>query len=163
MRPALSAAGLRFIADAHLGGLAQLLRLAGFDTRYDNNFPDDEIEELALAEHRVVLTRDRELLKRRSSCTAAMCARCSPMRNGAKSPTRLDLAPHVRPFRLCLMCNAPLRPAHAHDLSGRVPEGVRERHTRFVTCDVCRRVFWEGSHWKRMRERIDALADASRA
>jgi len=76
---------------------------------------------------------------------------------------RLDLTPHVRAFRLCLMCNAPLRPARSGDLDGRVPEGVRERHTRFVTCDVCRRVFWEGSHWKRMRERIDALADAGRA
>ena len=53
--------------------------------------------------------------------------------------------------------------AFRDEVDGRVPEGVRERHTRFVTCDVCRRVFWEGSHWKRMRERIDALADASRA
>jgi len=38
-----------------------------------------------------------------------------------------------------------------------VPEGVFERHRRFVTCDVCRRVFWEGSHWKRMRTVIDAV------
>src|SRR5471032_976818 len=66
LRAPLRLETLRFIADAHLGGLAQLLRLAGFDTRYDNHFPDDEIEQLALAEHRVVLTRDRELLKRRS-------------------------------------------------------------------------------------------------
>ncbi len=163
LRPALSAAGLRFIADAHLGALAQLLRLAGFDTRYDNNFPDDEIEELALAEHRVVLTRDRELLKRRSVVHGCYVRALQADAQWREIAERLDLAPHVRAFRLCLMCNAPLRPAHSHDLDGRVPEGVRERHTRFVTCDVCRRVFWEGSHWKRMRERIDALADASRA
>src|SRR6201991_5360477 len=57
---------LRFIADAHLGGLAQLLRLAGFDTLYDNHYEDARIEALALDEARIVLTRDRELLKRRA-------------------------------------------------------------------------------------------------
>ncbi|MEA3104829.1 Mut7-C RNAse domain-containing protein, partial [Caballeronia mineralivorans] len=66
LRAPLRLETLRFIADAHLGALAHLLRLAGFDTRYDNHFPDDEIEQLALTEHRVVLTRDRELLKRRT-------------------------------------------------------------------------------------------------
>src|SRR5262245_53402688 len=55
----------RFVADAHLGGLAHLLRMTGFDTLYDNHYADDEIERIALAQGRVVLTRDRELLKRR--------------------------------------------------------------------------------------------------
>ncbi len=73
---------------------------------------------------------------------------------------RLDLALHVRAFRLCLMCNAPLRPASLAELDSRVPDGMRERHTRFVTCDVCRRVLWEGSHWKHMRAGIDALSNA---
>jgi uncharacterized protein len=68
----------------------------------------------------------------------------------------------VRAFRLCLMCNAPLRPASRDEVGDRAPEGVLARHTRFVTCDICRRVFWEGSHWRRMRERIDSLAHANR-
>jgi uncharacterized protein with PIN domain len=163
LRPALAADDLRFIADAHLGALAQLLRLAGFDTRYDNNFPDDEIEQLALEEGRVVLTRDRELLKRRSVVHGCYVRALQADEQWREVAERFDLAPHVRAFRLCLMCNAPLRPANPGDLPGRVPKGVLERHSRFVTCDVCRRVFWEGSHWKRMRERIEALSDAARA
>ncbi|WP_044042182.1 Mut7-C RNAse domain-containing protein [Caballeronia insecticola] len=162
LRPPLHAAGLRFIADAHLGGLAQLLRLAGFDTRYDNNFPDDEIEQLAHDETRVVLTRDRELLKRRTVLHGAYVRALQPDEQWREVAVRFDLASHVRAFRLCLMCNAPLRRAAPNEIDGRVPEGVRERHARFVTCDVCRRVFWEGSHWRRMRARIDALADANR-
>ncbi|MGV7244702.1 Mut7-C RNAse domain-containing protein, partial [Caballeronia sp. M23-90] len=47
----------------------------------------------------------------------------------------------------------------ADEVGDRVPDGVLVRHTRFVTCDVCRRVFWEGSHWKRMRARIEDLMD----
>jgi uncharacterized protein with PIN domain len=162
LRPPLGPEDLRFIADAHLGGLAQLLRLAGFDTRYDNNFPDEEIEQLAHDENRIVLTRDRELLKRRTVLRGCYVRALQADDQWREIADRLDLASHVRPFRLCLMCNAPLRPAGPGDIDGHVPEGVRERHTRFVTCDVCRRVFWEGSHWRRMRARIDALADAER-
>ncbi len=162
LRPPLDAADLRFIADAHLGGLAQLLRLAGFDTRYDNNFPDDEIEQLAQDEARIVLTRDRELLKRRTVLRGCYVRTLQADDQFREVSERFDLAPHVRAFRLCLMCNAPLRPAAPGEIDGRVPEGVRERHARFVTCDVCHRVFWEGSHWRRMRARIDALAEAGR-
>jgi uncharacterized protein len=161
LRSPLRLETLRFIADAHLGGLAQLLRLAGFDTRYDNHFPDDEIEQLALAEHRVVLTRDRELLKRRTLVHGCYVRALQPDAQWREVATRLGLAQHVRPFRLCLMCNAPLRRASTDEVSDRVPDGVLERHARFVTCDVCRRVFWEGSHWKRMRARIEELMDGA--
>jgi uncharacterized protein len=163
LRPPLRADDLRFIADAHLGGLAQLLRLAGFDTCYDNNFADDEIERLAQVQSRIVLTRDRELLKRRTLLRGCYVRALQPDEQFREIADRLDLAPHVRAFRLCLMCNAPLHPIPLADLGDRVPDGVRERHSRFVTCDVCRRVFWEGSHWRRMRARIDALAEAGRA
>jgi len=37
----------RFVADAHLGGLAHMLRMLGFDTLYDNRYDDDTIVELA--------------------------------------------------------------------------------------------------------------------
>jgi uncharacterized protein len=163
LRPPLRIGELRFVADAHLGGLAQLLRLAGFDTRYDNHYADDVIEHLAEVEARIVLTRDRELLKRRTLLRGCYVRALQPDGQFREVSTRFDLAPHMHAFRLCLMCNAPLRAAHPEELGDRVPDGVRERHTRFATCDVCHRVFWEGSHWKRMRARIDQLADARHA
>ncbi|KMY86153.1 hypothetical protein BUMB_05362 [Candidatus Paraburkholderia calva] len=145
LRPPLPASDLRFIADAHLGALAQLLRLVGFDTRFDNNFADDEIERLAGEEARIVLTRDRELLKCRTLLRGYYVRALQADGQYREVTERLDLAPCVRAFRLCLMYNA-LRPASLDEIDGRVPEGVRERHTRFVTCDICHRVFWEGSH-----------------
>ncbi|HTH60097.1 MAG TPA: Mut7-C RNAse domain-containing protein [Paraburkholderia sp.] len=147
----------RFVADAHLGGLAQLLRLAGFDTLYDNGYPDDEIEAIAHTEERIVLSRDRELLKRRSITHGCYVRALEPHAQLRELFDRLDLAASARPFRLCLACNAPLRPLDREAARDRVPAGVFDRHSRFVTCDVCRRVFWEGSHWKRMRSVIDAV------
>lgn len=148
---------VRFIADAHLGGLAQLLRLAGFDTLYDNHFADAEIEALATAQERIVLTRDRELLKRRTITHGCYVRALKPQVQLREVMDRLDLASSARPFALCLSCNAPLRRIDKAQAMGRAPEGVLERHSQFVTCDVCRRVFWEGSHWKRMRTLIDSL------
>ncbi|CAB3805478.1 Mut7-C RNAse domain-containing protein [Paraburkholderia fynbosensis] len=151
---------LRFIADAHLGGLAPLLRLAGFDTLYDNHYPDADIEALCVAQQRIVLTRDRELLKRRSITHGCYVRTLKPREQLREVFERLDLAGSAQPFRLCLMCNAPLRRIAKEEVGARAPDGVLERHNQFVTCDVCRRVFWEGTHWQRMRALIDSVAVA---
>lgn len=141
----------RFIADAHLGGLARLLRLAGFDTLYDNACRDDVIVALARQEERIILTRDLELLKRRDVTRGCFLHALKPEKQFAEIIRRLDLAASARPFSLCLECNAPLRPITKAEVLERLPERVRERHERYATCDVCRRVFWEGSHWLKMK------------
>ncbi|MFL6642987.1 MAG: Mut7-C RNAse domain-containing protein [Paraburkholderia fungorum] len=151
---------VRFIADAHLGGLAPLLRLAGFDTLYDNHYPDADIEALAAAQQRIVLTRDRELLKRRAITHGCYVRTLRPREQLREVFERLDLAGSAQPFRLCLMCNAPLRRIAKDEVGDRAPDGVLERHNQFVTCDVCRRVFWEGTHWQRMRALMDSVAGA---
>jgi uncharacterized protein with PIN domain/molybdopterin converting factor small subunit len=146
---------IRFIADAHLGGLAHLLRMAGFDTLYDNNFQDDRIEEIAGLDGRIVLTRDRELLKRRSVIHGCYVRETKPAHQLLEIFDRLGLAPHVKPFTLCLECNMPLRSADKAEVLARLPPSVRERFDRFSTCDLCHGVFWEGSHWQRMRTLLD--------
>ncbi len=151
---------VRFIADAHLGGLAPLLRLAGFDTLYDNHYPDADIEALAATQQRIVLTRDRELLKRRAIAHGCYVRTLRPREQLREVFERLDLAGSAQPFRLCLMCNAPLRRIAKDEVGDRAPDGVLERHNQFVTCDVCRRVFWEGTHWQRMRALMDSVAGA---
>ncbi|HEY1611179.1 MAG TPA: Mut7-C RNAse domain-containing protein, partial [Paraburkholderia sp.] len=125
----------------------------------DNHYPDADIEALAAEQQRIVLTRDRELLKRRTITHGCYVRALKPHAQLREVFDRLDLAASARPFRLCLACNAPLRPLARDEARGRVPEGVFERHDRFATCDVCRRVFWEGSHWKRMRAVIDAVTN----
>lgn len=154
---------VRFVADAHLGGLAQLLRLAGFDTLYDNHYADSHIESIASAEGRIVLTRDRELLKRRTITHGCYVRALKPKVQLREIFDRLDLARSARPFRLCLTCNVPLRRIARNEAVGRAPEGVLDRHTQFVTCDTCRRVFWEGTHWRRMRALMDSVTGTERA
>ncbi|MFJ5381433.1 Mut7-C RNAse domain-containing protein [Cupriavidus sp. CER94] len=152
---------LRFVADAHLGGLAHLLRMTGFDTLYDNHFEDSEIARIAADEQRIVLTRDRELLKRREITHGCYVRAIKSTPQAQEIFARLDLARSARPFSLCLTCNVPLQRIDKADAQGRVPDGVFARHDRFVTCPHCRRVFWEGSHWRRMRELVEGLVRAT--
>lgn len=150
----------RFVADAHLGGLARLLRMTGFDTLYDNHFQDDEIERIAGAQERIVLTRDRELLKRRGITHGCYVHALHSARQLREIFDRLDLARSARPFTLCLNCNAPLRGIDKAQVAAALPPSVRERYQRFSTCDVCRGVFWEGSHWERMRALVEGLCES---
>ena len=146
----------RFVADAHLGGLARLLRMCGFDTLYDNNFDDAEIARIAAA-GRIVLTRDRELLKRREITHGCYVHALKPAQQLQEIFARLDLAGSAQPFSLCLHCNAPLRPVDRTLVEDRLPPSVAVRYQRFSTCDCCARVFWEGSHWRSMRELLDGV------
>ena len=148
---------MRFVADAHLGALARLLRMAGFDTVYDNNFRDDEVETLAQMETRVVLTRDRELLKRRGVEYGAYVRALKAQAQLSEVFERFGLAERARPFTLCLHCNAPLHEVDKAAVLDRLPPTVRAAQQDFRTCDVCHRVYWKGSHWQRMSGMLDAV------
>jgi uncharacterized protein with PIN domain len=154
--PEQPAGRMRFVADAHLGGLARLLRMAGFDTIYDNSIHDDEIEERAIEDGRVVLTRDRELLKRRGVEYGCYVRALHAEEQLREVFERYGLAERARPFTLCLHCNAPLRSVPKAEVLERLPPTVRELQDEFTTCTVCHRVFWKGSHWKRMAGMLDA-------
>lgn len=155
LRPPLQE--LRFVADSHLGGLARMLRMLGFDTLYDNNFHDDDIVALAERDGRIVLSRDRELLKRRPIIYGCYPHAQKPAEQLREIARRLDLARNAKPFTLCLHCNVPLRPVDKASVLDRLLPRVREYYDRFSTCDACGRVYWEGSHWRNMQRLLDGV------
>jgi len=151
---------LRFVADAHLGGLARFLRMLGFDTLYCNAFSDEEIRRLAETEGRIVLTRDRELLKCREITRGAYVRALKPEAQLREVALRYGLEAHARPFSLCLACNLPLQPAERNAVAARVPRAVLELHEHFVRCPGCNGVFWPGSHYRRMLSALRSSFDA---
>jgi uncharacterized protein with PIN domain len=149
--PLLPPGRIRFVADAHLGGLARLLRMAGFDTIYDNSLSGDQVEALAADQERVVLTRDRELLKRRGIDQGCYVRAQRPEAQLRDLFEHLGLAERARPFTRCLHDNAPLRSVAKGEVLDRLPPQVAATQDEFNTCDLCGRVYWKGSHWQRMR------------
>lgn len=142
---------VKFVADAHLGGLARLLRMAGFDTLYRNDFSDREIAGLSVREHRIVLTRDRELLKLRELTHGCYVHELKPPRQFREIVDRLDLRGSIRPFSRCLNCNTPMRAVAKERVIDMLPPSVRLHQEHFTTCDGCGRIYWRGTHWQRMR------------
>lgn len=145
---------LIFLADAHLGGLARFLRMLGFDTLHRNAFDDAEIRRLARDEDRIVLTRDRELLKCREIRRGCYVRSLKPEAQLAEVSERYGLVGRARPFTLCLRCNLPLRTADRQDVARRVPDAVLALHQAFSHCAGCDRIYWPGTHYQRMRQRL---------
>jgi hypothetical protein len=146
----------RFVADVHLGSLARFLRMMGFDTLYDNGFADAEIARIAAAQDRIVLTRDRDLLKRASITHGCYVRALRPEQQFREVFDRLQLARNARPFTLCPYCNAALHDVPKAQVEDSLPPGVREQYRSFSACEACGRVYWEGEHWERLRAWVDA-------
>ncbi|AGC41738.1 hypothetical protein MYSTI_00380 [Myxococcus stipitatus DSM 14675] len=147
----------RFVLDVGLGRLSGFLRMLGFDTLWRNDYRDDELARVSSSEARILLTRDIGVLKRGEVRLGYFPRATDPAEQLVEVVRRYGLGARMSPFSRCIACNAPLSPAAPHEVVGRVPEGVAERHTRFQQCPDCRRVFWAGTHQERMQALVDRL------
>jgi uncharacterized protein len=148
----------RFILDVHLGKLAAFLRMLGFDARYRSCFSDEELAKISAEERRVLLTRDRGLLKRGQVTHGYWLRQTDSRRQIAEILDRFDLARVIRPFTRCMACNAMLDDVAKKDVRERIPPLAAELHDEFRQCRRCGRVYWKGSHYRRMESWIGELA-----
>jgi uncharacterized protein with PIN domain len=147
----------RFVLDAHLGRLATYLRLMGFDTLYRNDYDDPELVRISVGEARVLLTRDRQLLKRRALTHGYSVRETNPRQQLVEVLERLDLRRAAAPFTRCLRCNERLRSVPKEAILERLPPRTRRDYDEFRICRGCDRVVWQGSHYRRMRRFVDAV------
>jgi len=151
----------RFLADGMLGRLARWLRLLGYDTLYDRTSSDLELARRARGEGRILLTRDRELARRRG--LRVLLIRSTDLAEQLQELERaLGLSAtgvegHT-PQPRCSLCNLPLqrlRPAQAAD---RVPPYVMRTQRVFYCCPRCGRMYWSGTHVAAMRRQLRGLS-----
>jgi putative pyruvate formate lyase activating enzyme len=146
----------RFVVDGHLGRLASYLRVLGFDTWYRNHAPDHELAERAATDDRLLLTRDRGLLKR-SIVRRGYCIRSDrPTQQLVEVVRRFELAAAARPFGRCLRCNGVLETIDPELVADRVPPRVRREQREFRRCPDCDGLYWKGSHYARMLRLVEA-------
>jgi uncharacterized protein len=150
----------KFVLDVHLGRLAAYLRMLGFDTAYRNCASDPELVQISVEQARLLLTRDRGLLKHSAVTRGYWLRQTDSRKQAAEVVNRFDLARSLRPFTRCMACNESLRPILKLEIHGRVPEPIAARHDEFRECPACMRVYWEGSHYQRMRRWIEELTIA---
>ncbi|HET6485604.1 MAG TPA: Mut7-C RNAse domain-containing protein [Spirochaetia bacterium] len=169
----------RFVLDVHLGKLARFLRMMGFDAAYGTASEDDDLVLQARREARILLSRDRGLLKRRAVTHGYLVRSTDPRRQLAEVLHRFDLARqlqvlsqgagipgqglHATGAARCAICNAPLVRVSADSVAREIPPQVATRYADFSRCPQCSRVFWRGTHWERMQMLArEALAESTR-
>lgn len=152
--------GLRLAADAMCGGLARWLRLLGVDTTHTPGIEDGALLRHALAEDRLVLSADRRLFERRLLAAGRL--------RGLLLPVGLRLHEQVAfvvgrlmirgALPRCAACNGELAPATRAEVAGEVPARSLIWTQDFCRCGGCGRIFWEGTHWRRIRGVMRELA-----
>jgi uncharacterized protein with PIN domain len=142
---------MKFIADVMLGRLAKRMRLLGFDVLYDRTLDDNAIIRLSLEQQRVILTRDTSLAERplaknhlyiRDTLVNAQLAQVLS--------TFLDI-PLSGFLTRCSICNELLARVSREEAKDLVPSYVYEKQKNFFRCEKCGRIYWEGTHVKRMK------------
>lgn len=145
----------RFVLDGHLGRLARRLRLFGFDSLYRPDYSDDELEAISLEEHRILLTRDRGLLMRKTITHGHLVRATVPDVQALEVVRRFDLSQALRPFSRCVLCNGMLRDVKKVDVAGALPAFTREHFDAFRSCQSCEKVYWKGAHFPRLLHLVE--------
>lgn len=145
---------LKFVVDCMHGKLARKMRLYGFDTVYDVGFDDDKVIEIAKSEGRTIITSDEALVERAKAEKLPVIdvPLDDDLPRMIKIFSVLEIVPKIDPKRSrCPSCNGTLKVVEKKDVTG-VPEKVLRRKRVFYRCEGCGKVYWYGSHWKKIRE-----------
>ena len=146
-----------FAADAMLGSLARWLRLLGYDCLYEADIADEKLVAIGKSELRIVLTRDRAVAQKAHRAIFVESDDLDDQILAVAQDLHLEI-PQEPPTTRCSMCNVLLNPTREQDLpSGAVPERVRALHHEFWSCPSCKRVYWKGTHFDSMGERLRVL------
>ena len=155
----------KFIVDNNVGKLAKWLRMMGYDTLFFNGSNDSRMIAIALAEGRVVLTKDTQIMKR-GVITKGRLKAILPQSDKPELQIRqvidsLNLDCRFKPFSICLECNHPLVEKSKKQVKDLVPPFVFQTQNQYMECPHCHRIYWRGTHWQKMTEELNRFGNRS--
>ena len=141
-----------------MGKLAKWLRIMGYDALFFEGSDDSDMIAAALAEGRVILTRDTQIMRRRvvasGQLKAILIQSDEPERQMRQVVATLDLAHRFQRFSICLECNQPLVERKREQVRDLVPPYVFQTQNQYMECSVCHRIYWRGTHWQAMTKKL---------
>ena len=147
----------RFVLDTHLGRLAAYLRMLGFDSFYRNDYDDVTLASISVDEQRILLTCDRRLLMRKVVSRGYFVRARQPQQQLLEILKRFDLFNVLHPFTRCMHCNAEIKLVEKQIIVSKLLPRTRDHYDTFWQCPVCKKIFWQGSHYRRMRQLINSV------
>lgn len=139
-----------------LGRLAKWLRVMGYDVLYLKNVEDEKIVENAIKEDRILLTRDKKLAKKfKNSLYIEEKDLDGQIRKVVEA---FEITKNEENFlSRCIICNVEIEEIEKEKVKGKVPENVFENFEEFWICKKCGRIYWAGTHWKNMKEKMEKI------
>jgi hypothetical protein len=147
----------RFVVDVNLGRLARLLRVLGLDVWWSSDADDATLAHISLDEQRILLTRDRGLLKRRAITHGLFVHSQDPEEQTLEVIRRLDLRQRLSPLSRCLHCNGKLAVVAKHEVVDQLEPLTRQYYEEFSRCAECGRIYWAGSHHAKLVGLVERL------
>ncbi len=134
--------------------------MLGFDCLYENDFDDPDMADIAHAEGRILLTRDRRLLMRKLVEHGYCLRSLDPLEQLTEIIQRFDLTNKIHPFHRCLHCNHILEPVEKEAILDRLEPLTRQYFDEFHICPACGQIYWKGSHYDQMQKVIEEIRKA---
>lgn len=147
-----------FVLDVHLGKLTGYLRMLGFDSLYRNNLENDEIIRISSDQQRIILTRDKGILRNKKVTHGYFLRSDNPKEQLKEIIRRFDLKHQIKPFTRCMNCNGLLESVPKEDVKDILKENTRRYYTEFYRCCSCGNIYWKGAHYKKMKEWVGKLS-----
>ena len=144
-----------FVLDVHLGRLASYLRMLGFDTLYKNDYDDPTLADISADEHRILLTCDRWLLMRKQIDHGYYVRNRQPQQQLLETLSRFGLYDELKPFTRCMHCNGLTQPVEKQAIETHLLPKTKKYYNEFFQCSSCKKIYWKGSHYLKMKEMID--------
>ncbi len=144
-----------------MGKLAKWLRMMGYDALFFEGSSDSQMIAMAMAESRVILTRDTQIMRRRvvtnGRLKAVLIQSDEPERQMRQVMDTLRLDCQFQPFSICLECNQPLVERSREQVKDQVPPYVFQTQRQYMECPACHRIYWRGTHWQAMTRKLEHL------
>ena len=147
----------RFVLDNHLGRLAAYLRMFGFNTLYRNDYNDAELVEITEHEQRILLTCDRQLLMRTKVIYGYFVRSRDPQQQLLEIMKRYNLNQYKKPFTRCMECNGEIIAVSKEEIEDQLPADAKKYYSNFSRCQQCNKIYWQGSHYLKMKAMIDNI------
>ncbi len=147
----------KFVLDVHLGTLTRYMRMLGFNTKYENSSSDDEVIKLSLNEKRTIITRDLGILKHKKVTRGYFVRNTNPKKQIEEIINRFDLKSEIKEFTRCIDCNSLLRKVGKKKIIDRLPVKVKNICFQYCICKKCDKIYWQGSHYQKMKLFVDEL------
>lgn len=153
---------VQFVLDTHLGRLAKYLRMLGFDALYGIDYEDETLAFISQHEGRIILTKDRGILKRRAVTHGYLIRHIQPKDQIVEVIHRFDLRDQVKPLSRCIRCNGLIQTVSMENIQSQVPPRTQRYYDEFSQCPSCRQVYWKGPHYLRMQEFIQHIMETTK-